>query len=204
MTKAFRATGLLRHRLPRSSRKEFTLDENFVLLSGCSGGGKSTLLAELRARGHHVVEEPGRRIVREELVGDQKALPWVDPAAFARRAIEMALADRQAARALSGWVVFDRGLIDAASALDALTGDAVLETLCTAHRYHRRVFMAPPWPEIYETDSERKHGFESSLAEYQRLATVIPALGYEAVTLPKTSVSARADFVLAILSPGAM
>lgn len=178
------------------------MDENFVLISGCSGGGKSTLLNELRVRGHHVVEEPGRRIVREELAGDQRALPWVDPAAFARRAIEVTLADRKAARAHLGWVFFDRGLIDAASALDAVTGDAMLETLCAAHRYHRRVFMAPPWPEIYATDGERQHGFESSLTEYQRLATVIPALGYEAVTLPKSSVSARADFVLASLSPG--
>jgi predicted ATPase len=178
------------------------LDENFVLISGCSGGGKSTLLAELRARGHHVVEEPGRRIVSEELAGDQKALPWVDPAAFARRAIEMALADRQSARALSGWVFFDRGLIDAASALDASTGDTALKTLCVAHRYHRRVFMAPPWLEIYEADGERQHGFEAGLAEYRRLAMVIPALGYEVVILPKISVSARADFVLASLSSG--
>jgi len=178
------------------------LHDNFVLLSGCSGGGKSTLLAELRARGHHVVEEPGRRIVCEELAGDQKALPWVDPAAFARRAIEMTLADRQAARALSGWVFFDRGLIDAASALDAVTGDDALKRLCAAHRYHRRVFMAPPWPEIYVTDGERQHEFEASLVEYQRLATAIPALGYEAVTLPKTSAIARADFVLSTLSCG--
>jgi len=180
------------------------LSDNFVLLSGCSGGGKSTLLDELRARGYHVIEEPGRRIVSEELAGDQKALPWLDPAAFARRAIEMALADWQAARALSGWVFFDRGVIDAASALDALTDEPVLETLCAARRYHRRVFMATPWPEIYATDGERQHGFEMALAEYRRLAKVVPALGYEAVTLPKTSVSARADFVLATLSPGAM
>jgi predicted ATPase len=34
----------------------------FVVISGCSGGGKSTLLAELGRRGHAVVEEPGRRI----------------------------------------------------------------------------------------------------------------------------------------------
>jgi predicted ATPase len=37
------------------------MSERFVLLSGCSGGGKSALLAELHARGYHVVEEPGRR-----------------------------------------------------------------------------------------------------------------------------------------------
>jgi predicted ATPase len=38
--------------------------DRFVVISGCSGGGKSTLLAELARRGHAVVEEPGRRIVQ--------------------------------------------------------------------------------------------------------------------------------------------
>ena len=43
--------------------------DRFVVISGCSGGGKSTLLAELGRRGHAFVEEPGRRIVKEELKG---------------------------------------------------------------------------------------------------------------------------------------
>jgi predicted ATPase len=41
--------------------------ERFVVISGCSGGGKSTLIAELGPRGHAVVGEPGQRIVKEEL-----------------------------------------------------------------------------------------------------------------------------------------
>jgi len=81
--------------------------DRFVVISGCSGGGKSTLLDELSRRGHAVVEEPGRRIVKEELKGNGSALPWVDEAAFAHRAIEMALADRVSASALEGWVFFE-------------------------------------------------------------------------------------------------
>ena len=68
--------------------------DRFVIISGCSGGGKSTVLAELARRGHAIVEEPGRRIVQEELRGAGCALPWVDPVAFARRAVAMALAAR--------------------------------------------------------------------------------------------------------------
>lgn len=56
-----------------------------VVLSGCSGGGKSTLLSALGRRGWVVVPEPGRRIVEEEQRGDGRALPWVDLAAFAMR-----------------------------------------------------------------------------------------------------------------------
>ena len=176
------------------------MSERFVLITGCSGGGKSTLLAELQARGHPVVEEPGRRIVREQLASGGNALPWVDGEAFLRRAITMALADRQAALAQPGWVFFDRGLIDAASPLEGMTGERILEAMAAAHRYHRRVFMAPPWPEIYETDPERRHGFEDTLPEFYRLQEQLPELGYEVVTLPKTSVATRADFVLASLA----
>jgi predicted ATPase len=145
------------------------------------------------------VEEPGRRIVREEIERKGSALPWVDSAAFLRRAIEMSLADRVAAQSLQGWVFFDRGLIDAVMGLQKLTNEPVLETLSEYHRYHHRVFLAPPWPEIYRIDPERRHDFDSALAEYSRLLRVYPSLGYEVILLPKVAVQERADFVLKTL-----
>jgi predicted ATPase len=172
----------------------------FVVISGCSGGGKSTLLAELARRGHAIVEEPGRRIVHEELRRGGSALPWVDAPAFLRRAIDVALADREAAGALAGWIFFDRGVVDAASALQHATGEPVLEILGRTHRYHPRVFFTPPWPEIYATDPERRHDIAAALGEYARLAIDYPALGYEVVALPKVEVTARADFILRSLS----
>ena len=175
------------------------MNSRFVLISGCSGGGKSTLLAELRGRGYPVVEEPGRRIVADEIAAGGSALPWADGAAFLRRAIDLALEDMATTKTHSGWVFFDRGLVDAESALEALTGEPVLHAICSAHRYHRSVFMTPPWPEIYVTDSERRHGFEAATAEYRRLMKTLPVLGYDAVVLPKSSPTARADFVLATL-----
>jgi RNase adaptor protein for sRNA GlmZ degradation len=38
--------------------------DRFVVISGCSGGGKSALLEELGRQGYPTVEEPGRRISR--------------------------------------------------------------------------------------------------------------------------------------------
>jgi predicted ATPase len=148
-----------------------------------------------------MVEEPGRRIVKEGLPGDGSTLPWVDAAAFARRAIALALADRAAVSGVPGWVFFDRGLIDAAAALQHLTGEPVLSALGHAHRYHRRVFLAPPWREIYATDTERRHGFDAAVAEYRRLLNVYPSLGYEVTILPRIGVAERAEFVLDGLVP---
>lgn len=183
---------------PLNFRRGATLDR-FIIISGCSGGGKSTLLSELRRRGHAVVEEPGRRIVATELEGGGSALPWVDGVAFAQRAIELSLADRAAAGQWDGPVFFDRGLVDAAAALQHLTGEPAVEALGRAHRYNRRVFLAPPWPELYVTDRERRHGLAEAVAEYDRLCAVYPSLDYEVCVLPKASVERRADFILAEL-----
>ncbi len=66
--------------------------------------------------------------------------------AFARRAIEVALHDRVLAMKASSWVFFDRGLIDAAAALQRLTGEFAPQELIQANRYNSRVFLMPPWP----------------------------------------------------------
>ncbi|AYM06302.1 AAA family ATPase [Agrobacterium radiobacter] len=168
----------------------------FIILSGCSGGGKSTLLAELARRGFVTVEEPGRRIVIEETRNNGTALPWIDIEAFARRAITMALEDRQKAPA-DGLVFFDRGLIDAASALRHVGGDGFIDTLKNTHRYNPLVFLTPPWPEIYQGDDERRHDFDAAVEEYDRLVRDYEALGYDSVVLPKSGIEERADFILA-------
>lgn len=62
----------------------------FILISGCSGGGKSTLLDELARHGLATIGEPGRRVVRDELASGGDALPWIDARAFVRRIIAMA------------------------------------------------------------------------------------------------------------------
>src|SRR4051812_28988131 len=162
--------------------------QRFVVISGCSAGGKSTLLAELARRGHSVVEEPGRRIVREETARGGTALPWGDAEAFIRRAIAMALGDWQAVATMPGWGFFARGLVDAISALTDMTGEPALQELGGQHRYHGTVFLTPPWPDIYVTDPERKHGFAQAEAEYMRLVRDYGALGYEVVEVPKLQV----------------
>ncbi|OYQ38107.1 ATPase [Sandarakinorhabdus cyanobacteriorum] len=142
-----------------------------------------------------MVSEPGRRIVDEELQGEGRALPWVNMAAFAERAIELAAADRKHLASETGWVFFDRGLVDAAVALQHATGKSIHDTLAPFERYHTRVFLAPPWPEIYAADESRRHDLAEAIAEYDRLLNAFHELNYEIIIVPKGSVQARADFV---------
>jgi predicted ATPase len=63
-------------------------------------------------------------------------------------------------------------------------------------RYARKVFMTPPWPELFRTDSERIHSYADAVAEYAPLMQAYERLGHEVVILPKISVKERVDFIL--------
>lgn len=173
--------------------------DNFFLISGCSGGGKSTLLAALKARGYQVVEEPGRRVVEAEQASSGNALPWTDIEAFLHRALDMAIADHRAARRLSGPVFFDRGVVDAAVALRHVTGHPEAETPANEYSYNQTVFLVPPWPDIFTGDEARRHGMDEAVAEYARLEAAFPALGYRTDLLPKVPVDERVDYLLRAL-----
>ena len=166
------------------------------LITGCSGGGKSTLLAALGSAGHEVVEEPGRRIVAEEIASGGSALPWIDMAAFARRAVAMSKSDLSLAQKAAGPVFFDRGLIDAAVALHHVEGIALETTLENRKPYCDPIFLAPPWPELFATDEQRRHGLEEAVAEFDRLESALQRLDYRVIQLPKVPVEARVRYVL--------
>jgi predicted ATPase len=119
--------------------------------------------------------------------------------AFVDRIVALAMADYEAAASHSGWTFIDRGLIDALSAHATVNGTAFPRERMAGYQYYRRVFLAPPWPEIYVTDGERQHGLAEAEREYERLLTLYPTLGYEVVLLPKVPVAERADFVERLL-----
>lgn len=153
------------------------------------------MLAELSSRGFNTVEEPGRRVVLQQTESNGSALPWIDLEAFATCALELARADLQEANP-DEWTFFDRGMIDAAVAGAFAANQNFMDKANQLKRYHDVIFMTPPWPEIYAPDAERRHGFDSALAEYERLMQAYPRLGYELIVLPKVSVEERADFIL--------
>ena len=163
----------------------------FVMISGCSGGGKSTLIEELARRGYAVVREPGRRIIATVRNGSGGALPWDDPAGFARHAMAMSIADHENAQGLT---FFDRGVVDAAVALKATAGESAAEFVA-GYRYDH-LFLAPPWPAIYENDTDRRHSLDKALSDHDRVAAAWRDAGYDAIILPHDTVAARADFVL--------
>jgi len=174
-----------------------TAADRLVIISGCSGGGKSTLLAELARRGHAVYEEAGRQVVKEQLHIGGDGLPWSDAGKFAELTISRSMHNMISAARTGRLAFFDRGIVDqiAGSAQSGLQVGVHLREAARRFRCRRTVFMAPPWPEIFRNDAERRHSFEHAAANYGPLRAAYEGLGYRIVELPKASVAARADFV---------
>jgi predicted ATPase len=107
----------------------------------------------------------------------------------------------RAALKLSGPVIFDRGIPDVLGylRLSNLSIPSHVERAAQVFRYHRRVFIAPPWPEIFKLDAERKQSFEEARATYEAMIETYSSLGYDLIQLPLDAVQERVRFVLAAM-----
>jgi len=171
--------------------------DRFVVLTGGPGSGKSTLIAALAARGLSTMPEAGRAIIQDQVAIGGSALPWADRSAFAELMLRWELRSYRAAGERAGPVIFDRGVPDVVGYL-RLCGLLVPDHIARAaetYRYHRRVFVAPPWEQIFTQDTERKQTFTEAKATCAVVSEVYEALGYELISLPLVPVEERADFV---------
>lgn len=170
------------------------IKENYVIISGCSGGGKSTLLSELVKRGYAVVLEPGRQIVKEQHAIDGDALPWINSQKFLDLALSRYLYQFNSQKQTDQLIFFDRGIIDSVTL--NFPQPEYFKNAAKNFRYNRLVFLVPPWKEIFVNDAERKHDFEMAVKEFDELLIKYKNFGYETVLIPKVSVKERVDFIL--------
>lgn len=173
-----------------------------IVISGCSSGGKSTLLAELSDHGFTVMPEVGRELVKEQLALNSDVLPWKEPVLFCELLIEKSVERYHEANKLKSVkdnvIFFDRCFLEGITYLQTLNipnankYDHIVDEL----RYSSTIFMTPPWEEIFCEDAERKNSFKNAVEEYDRLVEHYVKYGYDLVTLPKVSVKERYQFVV--------
>ncbi|MGO4741378.1 AAA family ATPase [Bosea sp. 2KB_26] len=178
-------------------------EQDFFVITGGPGSGKSTLLDRLEKNGVPRSAEAGRGIIQDQLAIGGSALPWMDRELFAELMLSWEMrSHRQATQQHAiGRMLFDRGLPDIIGYLQ-VEGLSVPDHVRQASerlRYNTCVFIAPPWPEIYRQDAERKQDLDTAHRTYEAMIAVYTALGYDLVELPRTSIEDRAEFVRSLI-----
>jgi len=169
---------------------------NFFIITGGPGGGKTSLLDSLAGKGFVIVPETARQIIRERLRNGLTPRP--DPHEFARQIFETDLVNYTSHMNEMQIRFFDRSFLDSALMLfqdDRNYFESIVDHLIT-RRYNRKVFIAPPWKEIYRNDSERDQTFEEAVCIYEKLYPWYENNGYQLIVLPNESLETRMKFVL--------
>lgn len=176
-------------------------NHRFHVITGASGGGKSTLVAALKELGYSTIPEAALAILREQLKCNGKALPSVDRVAFMGAVLARSNQDYGTAQSLIGPVFFDRGIPEWLRFLGTnVQATSIATTRC---RYASTVFVAEPWPEIYVCDHYRQHSFEEAAKSYEPTISAYIEAGYKVCVIPKVTVQKRVEFILSQIETGA-
>ena len=172
--------------------------ERFFVVTGGPGSGKSALIDALEKSAYAHSVEAGRGIIQDQVAIGGSALPWSDRGLFAEMMLCWEMRSYRMAGHETGAVFFDRGVPDVLGYLRLLNlaVPAHMERAARTFRYNRRVFIAPPWREIFQQDRERKQDFDEAVRTYDALATTYTELGYTLVEIPCVPVEERASFIL--------
>jgi predicted ATPase len=172
--------------------------EYFHIITGGPGSGKTTLLHSLEDRYFLTMPEGAGAIIQDQTAIDGQALPWKDKAAYAELMLNWELRSYREAPRGNRPVLFERGIPDIIGYLELnrLPVPQHLINAATNCRYHKNVFIAPHWPEIYSKGGERKESPEDARAAFEAVMNVYRRLGYELLELPKGNLDARVRFIM--------
>ncbi|SFC64656.1 Predicted ATPase [Parapedobacter composti] len=173
---------------------------NFYVITGGPGVGKTTLLNKLAQTGYLTIEEEARRIIKEQMAIGGNGLPWKNKIAYAQLMLDASVKtfEKISSNGFLPPVFFDRGILDAVCYMRmeniSLSKDVI--EIVGKCRYNKKVFMLPPWAEIYETDTERRQSWKEAVFTFEKMKETYLLYDYQVIEVPKGSVSIRQQFIV--------
>ncbi len=167
-----------------------------IVISGGPGTGKSTIINFLKSEGHQCLEEVSRHII---LDAQKKGIDLFskDPMLFSNLILDARISQfHEAERAKKELVFFDRGLPDVFAYLNYIDIKYPNHFIDQSekHLYHK-VFLTPPWKEIYTNDNERYENFEQSKTIHTYIKQAYEQLGYKPIIIPTGTIEERVAFI---------
>ncbi|RZK39831.1 MAG: ATPase [Pedobacter sp.] len=172
---------------------------NCYVITGGPGVGKTTLLNELAKHKFKIVHESAREIIKQEIDNNGDGLPWKNKAHYTALMLEATLQSYNSVPKNETEIYFfDRGIIDTIcyANMIGLGVSTNMDALGKNYLYNKRVFILPPWKEIYQTDNERKQTWEEAQLTFIKMKEAYLNYGYKLIEVPQETVQNRVKFIM--------
>jgi len=171
------------------------------IITGAPATGKTSLLEALAKRGYPIKAEIARKVIRQELALESTAVPWLDIELFSDKVFAYMWAELPTYHP-SEIIFLDRAVPDIIAYLHFAQKNIPPKYAhsLTDFGYATTVFLAPIWEEIYLNDTERKESFIQAKAIEEALINTYTSLGFKVITLPKSTISKRVEFITHFLA----
>ena len=169
-----------------------------IVLIGGPGTGKSSILNELISRGFDCMPEISREVT---LKAQQKGVDQLflsKPLLFS----DLLLKGREkqfldANKSKEAFVFFDRGIPDVHAYLEFFKTDYPDYFIEKSKKHlYTKVFMLPPWEDIYTSDNERYESFEQAVKIHHHLKKTYLKIGYKISVVPFGTIQERTNYIL--------
>lgn len=174
------------------------MQKEIIVIIGGPGTGKSTIIDGLTAKGFCCYPEISREVTMEAQKQGIEQLFLEKPLLFSELLLEGRIKQHKNAQNEPHEIVFlDRGIPDVLAYMHYI-GDSYpthFDLACRENIY-TKIFILPPWKEIYVSDDERYENFEQAKLIHDHLTETYENYGYELIEVPKDSLDNRILFIL--------
>ena len=180
----------------------YKVQKEIVVIIGGPGTGKTTIIDGLLEKGFCCYPEVSREVTIEAKKQGIEQLFLENPLLFSEMLLEGRKRQFENATTEPHKIVFlDRGIPDVLAYMHFIgdTYPSHFDTACRDNMY-TKIFILPPWEEIYISDDERYENYEEAILIYNHLVSTYESYGYSLINVPKDSVNNRISFILEQLS----
>tara|TARA_R100000935_G_C2795728_1_gene148066 strand:- start:9 stop:548 length:540 start_codon:yes stop_codon:yes gene_type:complete len=169
-----------------------------IVITGGPGTGKSSIINYLESQGQYCLHEISRQITLEAQQQGIEQLFLEKPLLFSEKLLEARINQHyQAEKLCKGPIFLDRGIPDVVAYMDYFGTSYPEEFVEACKNYsYDKIFLLPPWKEIYKSDNERYESYDQALIIHENLKNSYITYGYDPIEVPIGTIANRSSFIM--------